>query len=410
MSDDPRTEPGTFHEVEEVIEDLRDGKMVVILDDEDRENEGDLVCAAEQVTPEIINFMAMHGRGLICLPMTEERLRELDIPLMVQDNTALHGTSFCVSIEAKHDVTTGISAADRARTIRIAADPKTKAEDLVRPGHVFPLKAQAGGVLKRAGHTEASVDLCRLGGLKPAAVVCEIMNPDGTMARLGDLRVFAKEHGLKMVTIADVIAYRMRTERLVRRVASPDLPTAMGKWTIHAFHYESADRTHVALVMGELSPERPVLVRVHSECLTGDVFGSTRCDCGPQLQKAMKVIAEEGEGVVLYLRQEGRGIGLANKLRAYELQDRDHKDTVEANLLLGFRADHRDYGVGAQILYDLGVRRLRLMTNNMGKYVALKGYGLEIVERVPLELPACNENRDYLRTKKVKMGHLLDSV
>jgi len=410
MSNDRQQEPDSFHSVEEVIEDLRAGRMVIILDDEDRENEGDLVCAAEHVTPEIINFMAMHGRGLICMPMTEERLRELDIPLMVQNNNAVHGTAFCVSIEARHNVTTGISAADRARTIRIAADPRTGPDELVRPGHVFPLKAQSGGVLKRAGHTEASVDVCRLGGLQPAAVVCEIMNADGTMARLGDLRVFASAHGLKMATIADVIAYRMRTERLVRRVASPELPTAMGKWTIHAFHYESGDRTHVALVMGEPSPDRPVLVRVHSECLTGDVFGSTRCDCGLQLHKAMDIIAEEGEGVILYLRQEGRGIGLANKLRAYELQDREEKDTVEANLLLGFRADHRDYGVGAQILYDLGVRRLRLMTNNMGKYVALKGYGLEIVERVPLELPANRDNREYLRTKKLKMGHLLESV
>ena len=411
MSENPPNNlSDSFRDVETIIEDLRAGKMVVILDDEDRENEGDLVCAAEHVTPEIINFMATHGRGLICMPMTEERLDELDIPLMVQDNTAAHGTAFCVSIEARRDVTTGISAFDRARTIRIAADPNARPSDLARPGHVFPLRARSGGVLKRAGHTEASIDLCRLGGLKPAAVVCEIMNPDGTMARLPDLEAFAEEHDLHMVTIAEVIRYRMRTERLVKRVASPDLPTTMGKWTIHAFHYESEDRTHVALVMGDPQPEDAVLVRVHSECLTGDVFGSTRCDCGPQLHKAMDIIAEEGKGVILYLRQEGRGIGLGNKLRAYELQDRDHRDTVEANLLLGFRADHRDYGVGAQILYDLGIRRLRLMTNNMGKYVALEGYGLELVERVPLELPPGAENRDYLRTKKLKMGHLLKSV
>jgi 3,4-dihydroxy 2-butanone 4-phosphate synthase/GTP cyclohydrolase II len=410
MSSDQESASGQFQTVERVIEDLRAGKMVVILDDEDRENEGDLVCAAEHVTPEIINFMATHGRGLICMPMTAERLRELEIPLMVQDNTAALGTAFCVSIEARQDVTTGISAADRARTIRLAVDPRTQPGDLVRPGHVFPLRAQGGGVLKRAGHTEASVDLCRLGGMKPAAVVCEIMNPDGTMARLKDLELFAGEHGLSMLTIADVISYRMRTERLVTRVASPDLPTREGKWKIHAFQYEAANQTHLALVMGELDPEEPVLVRVHSECLTGDVFGSTRCDCGPQLHKAMNMISREGRGVILYLRQEGRGIGLTNKLRAYELQDNEDQDTVEANLSLGFRADHRDYGVGAQILYDLGLRRLKLMTNNMGKYVALKGYGLEIVARVPLELPPEDENRDYLRTKKTKMGHLLKSV
>jgi 3,4-dihydroxy 2-butanone 4-phosphate synthase/GTP cyclohydrolase II len=410
MSSDQQPTAGQFQTVEQVIEDLRAGKLVVILDDEDRENEGDLVCAAEHVTPEIINFMATHGRGLICMPMTAERLRELEVPLMVQDNTAALGTAFCVSIEARQDVTTGISAADRARTIRIAVDPQARPSDLVRPGHVFPLRAQTGGVLKRAGHTEASVDLCRLGGMKPAAVVCEIMNPDGTMARLKDLELFAREHELNMLTIADVISYRMRTERLVTRVASPNLPTREGKWKIHAFHYEAANQTHLALVMGDLDPDEPALVRVHSECLTGDVFGSTRCDCGSQLHKAMDMISREGRGVILYLRQEGRGIGLANKLRAYELQDREDKDTVEANLLLGFRADHRDYGVGAQILYDLGLRRLKLMTNNMGKYVALKGYGLEIVERVPLELPPEEENRNYLRTKKTKMGHLLKSV
>jgi 3,4-dihydroxy 2-butanone 4-phosphate synthase/GTP cyclohydrolase II len=405
-----RPRPPSFHGIEEAIEDLRQGKIVIIVDDEDRENEGDLVCAAEFVTPETINFMATHGRGLICLPMTSERLERLEIPLMVEQNTARRGTAFCVSIEARRDVTTGISAADRARTIRIAVAPETRPEDLARPGHVFPLRAHPAGVLKRAGHTEASVDLCRLGGLVPAAVICEIMNEDGSMARLPDLRAVADRHGLKMITIADLIRHRMRTERLVERVASPDLPTTMGKWTIHAFHYEMENRTHVALVMGELDPEAPTLVRVHSQCLTGDVFGSTRCDCGPQLHRAMDLIREEGRGVILYLRQEGRGIGLVNKLRAYELQDRERKDTVEANLLLGFEADVRDYGVGAQILYDLGVRRLRLMTNNMGKYVALEGYGLEIVERVPLELPPRDENREYLRTKKLKMGHLLESV
>jgi 3,4-dihydroxy 2-butanone 4-phosphate synthase/GTP cyclohydrolase II len=382
----------------------------VILDDEDRENEGDLACAAEFVTPEIVNFMATHGRGLICLPMTAQRLDALQIPPMVQENTARRGTAFCVSIEAVHDVTTGISAADRARTIRVAADPATKAADLARPGHIFPLRASAGGVLKRAGHTEAIVDLCRLAGLNSAGVVCEIMNADGTMARLPELLPFAAAHGLKLLSIADLIRHRMRTERLVTRVASPLLPTDRGSWTIHAFHTELENRTHVALVMGEPKPDEPVLVRVHSECLTGDVFGSTRCDCGEQLHRAMELIEHEGKGVILYLRQEGRGIGLANKLRAYELQDRHQQDTVEANLALGFRADHRDYGVGAQILYDLGVRRLRLMTNNPGKYVALKGYGLEIVERVPLEAPAGDENRKYLKTKKQKLGHLLESV
>jgi 3,4-dihydroxy 2-butanone 4-phosphate synthase/GTP cyclohydrolase II len=399
-----------FSSVEQIIGDLRAGRMVIIIDDEDRENEGDLVCAAEFVTPEIINFMATHGRGLICMPMTPERLKELDIPLMVQDNTANLGTAFCVSIEARQHVTTGISAADRAKTITIAADPSSTASDLVRPGHVFPLLAQPGGVLRRTGHTEASIDLCRLGGLRPAAVICEVMSADGTMARLQDLRSFAKEHDLKMLTIADLIRYRMRTERLVKRVASPNLPTRYGKWTIHAFNYESEQQTHVALLMGEPDEKEAMLVRVHSECLTGDVFGSTRCDCGAQLHKAMDMIAAEGKGAILYLRQEGRGIGLANKLRAYELQDRDDKDTVEANILLGFKPDHRDYGVGAQILYELGIRRLRLLTNNMGKYIALEGYGLELVERVPLELPAQDENRKYLKAKKDKMGHLLKSV
>jgi len=403
-------EAPTFATVEEALAELRAGKMIVILDDEDRENEGDLACAAEFVTPEIVNFMATHGRGLVCLPMTGERLDELQIPPMVQENTARRGTAFCVSVEARRDVTTGISAADRARTIRVAVDPSTRPDDLARPGHVFPLRAKPGGVLKRAGHTEAVVDLCRLAGLNPAGVVCEIMNLDGTMARLSQLLPFAAAHDLKLLTIADLIRYRMRTERLVTRVASPQLPTDRGAWTIHAFHTETEDRTHVALVMGDPKPDEPTLVRVHSECLTGDVFGSTRCDCGEQLHRSMEMIEREGRGVILYLRQEGRGIGLANKLRAYELQDRHHKDTVEANIALGFRADHRDYGVGAQILYDLGIRRLRLMTNNPGKYVALKGYGLEIVERVPLEAPAGHQNRKYLETKKQKMGHLLESV
>ena len=399
-----------FATVEEVIDDIREGRVVIVLDDEDRENEGDLVCAAEAVTPEIINFMATHGRGLVCMPMTSERLEELQISPMVEKNTARRGTAFCVSIESRKDITTGISAADRAQTIRKAVDPKTRPDDLARPGHVFPLKARPGGVLKRAGHTEASVDLCRLAGKLPAAVICEIMNEDGSMARLDRLEPFAREHGLKMISIADLIAYRMRNERLVKRVASPELPTSTGDWRIHAFHYELENLTHVALVLGDPQPDEPVLVRVHSQCLTGDVFGSTRCDCGPQLHEAMERIVRDGKGVILYLRQEGRGIGLANKLRAYEIQDKHQMDTVEANIELGFAPDHRDYGVGAQILYDLGIRRLRLMTNNMGKYVALEGYGLELVERVPLELPPSDRNRDYLKTKKVKLGHLLKSV
>jgi len=399
-----------FATVEEILEDIRENRVVIVLDDEDRENEGDLVCAAEAVTPEIINFMATHGRGLICMPMTPERLDELEIEPMVQKNTARRGTAFCVSIESRQDITTGISAADRAQTIRKAVDPKTRPDDLARPGHVFPLRACPGGVLKRAGHTEASIDLCRLAGKPSAAVICEIMNEDGSMARLDRLKPFARKHGLKMISIADLIEYRMRNERLVERVASPELPTSTGDWRCHAFHYELENLTHVAMVLGDPQPDEPVLVRVHSQCLTGDVFGSTRCDCGPQLQEAMERIGKEGKGVILYLRQEGRGIGLANKLRAYEIQDKHQMDTVEANIELGFEPDHRNYGVGAQILYDLGIRRLRLMTNNMGKYIALKGYGLELVERVAIELPPGDRNRDYLKTKKVKMGHLLKSV
>ncbi len=399
-----------FHSVEEVIEDLQNGKMVIVVDDESRENEGDLVCAAERVTPEVVNFMATHARGLICLPMMAEDLTRLDIPLMVDRNTARRGTAFCVSVEACRDITTGISAADRATTIQVAVSEDSRPEDLARPGHVFPLRAQEGGVLKRAGHTEAAVDLCRLAGLKPAGVICEVMNEDGTMARREQLMTFAAKHGLKMLTIDSLIQHRMQHERLVRRVASPELPTKVGKWIIHAFEFDLESRTHVALVMGDPKPDEAVLVRVHSECLTGDVFGSIRCDCGSQLQQAMERIAEEGCGVILYLRQEGRGIGLANKLRAYELQDTENQDTVEANLSLGFQADHRNYGVGAQILYDLGIRKLRLMTNNMGKYIGLKGYGLEVVERVSIELPPHDENRKYLKTKKTKMGHILKSV
>jgi 3,4-dihydroxy 2-butanone 4-phosphate synthase / GTP cyclohydrolase II len=396
--------------IEEALDDIRNGRLVIVVDDEDRENEGDLTVAAEKVTPEIINFMVRHGRGLVCVAMTPERLDELHVPLMVEENTARYGTAFCVSVEAKHRVSTGISAADRAATVQALVDPKTRSSDLARPGHMFPLRSQKGGVLKRAGQTEAAVDLARMAGLYPAGVICEVMNEDGTMARVPDLEKFSRLHGVRMITIADLIKYRMQNERLVRRVAQPLLPTERGDFRLIAFESDVERENHLALVMGdEFSPDEVVMVRVHSECLTGDVFGSVRCDCGRQLARAMDMISAEGKGVVLYLRQEGRGIGLCNKLRAYELQDQG-KDTVEANESLGFKADHRDYGIGCQILYDLGLRRIRILTNNPDKYVAIKGYGLEIVERVPLETPPHRENLRYLRTKKKKMGHLLSKV
>ena len=400
-----------FSSIPDAIEDFRAGKMLVVVDDEDRENEGDLTIAAEKVTPEAINFMARYGRGLICLPMTGARLDELRIPLMVRDeqNSAKFGTAFCVPVEAKRGTTTGISVADRARTVLTAVDPKAGPEDLARPGHMFPLRAVDGGVLQRAGQTEAAVDLARLAGLYPAGVICEVMNEDGTMARARHLGPFCREHGIRMITIRDIIHYRMQNERLVRKVAEASLPTNYGPFRVHAFQSLIDGEHHVALVMGDVREGKPVLVRVHSQCLTGDIFSSTRCDCGAQLHTALEQIKEDGAGVLLYLRQEGRGIGLVHKILAYELQDKG-RDTVEANEELGFKADQRDYGIGAQILVELGVKKLRLMTNNPRKFVGLEGYGLSITERVPIEMPASEANRRYLRTKKDKLGHFLRSV
>ncbi len=398
-----------FAAVEQAVEEFRRGRFVILVDDEDRENEGDLAIAAQHVSPEAVNFMARFGRGLVCLALTEERCDELDLPPMVRENTSPFGTAFTVSIEARGKITTGISAADRAATIRTAVDPATRPQDLLRPGHVFPLRARRGGVLKRAGQTEASVDLARLAGLTPAAAICEIMNEDGTMARIPDLIPFARRHELRILTVAELIRYRLAHEGFVRRIASPRLPTRWGDFVIHAYRSDATGEEHLALTLGDVRGGEPVLVRVHSQCLTGDIFGSTRCDCGSQLAQALDRIQAAGRGVLLYLLQEGRGIGLLNKLLAYELQDQGH-DTVEANERLGFRADLRDYGIGAQILRDLGVERMRLMTNNPSKFIALSGYGLEIVERMPLEIPPSDASRDYLRTKREKLGHLLQLV
>jgi 3,4-dihydroxy 2-butanone 4-phosphate synthase / GTP cyclohydrolase II len=393
--------------IEQAIEDIKAGKMVILVDDEDRENEGDLTIAAEKVTPEIINFMARYGRGLICLSMTGEKLDSLNLPMMVKDNTSPFNTGFTVSIEARRGVTTGISAADRATTVLTAIADDTKPGDLVRPGHIFPLRARKGGVMVRAGQTEGSVDLARLAGLKPAGVICEIMNEDGSMARMPSLEIFSEEHGIGICTIADLIEYRMRMESFVRRSAEAVIPTSFaGEFKVIVYENDVDDLIHVALVKGEIFPNQPILVRVHSECLTGDVFGSLRCDCGDQLHKAMEMMDKEGSGILLYMRQEGRGIGLVNKIKAYVLQDQG-MDTVDANLELGFQADMRNYGIGAQVLVDLGVKKMRLLTNNPKKMIGLDGYGLSIIEQIPIEIEPNEFNRCYLECKKQKMGHML---
>jgi 3,4-dihydroxy 2-butanone 4-phosphate synthase/GTP cyclohydrolase II len=396
--------------VERAVEEVRAGRLIVIVDDEDRENEGDLMIAAEKVTPETINFMSRYGRGLICLPLTDKRLEELRLPLMVYDNTSRFETAFTVSIDAKKGVTTGISAFDRARTVQTAIDPKAGPSDLVRPGHIFPLQAKEGGVLARAGQTEAAVDLARQAGLVPAGVICEIMNEDGTMAHLPELEEFSQKHHIPILTIADLIKYRLKNESLVRKIEEADLPTRFGHFRISVFEDIIHREHHVALVKGKIQGEEPILVRAHSQCLTGDTFGSERCDCGDQLHHSMEMIEKEGRGIILYvLNQEGRGIGLINKIKAYAIQDQG-ADTVEANRQLGFKPDQRDYGIGAQILVALGVQKIRLITNNPRKFIGLAGYGLEIVDRVPIEFPPKRANLKYLKTKKEKLGHILDMV
>jgi 3,4-dihydroxy 2-butanone 4-phosphate synthase / GTP cyclohydrolase II len=400
---------GPFARIEDAIAAIQSGKMVIVVDDEDRENEGDLTIAAEKITPDAVNFMARYARGLVCLAMTPERLDALEIPLMVSQNSSRFETAFCVSIEAKRGTTTGISASDRAATVLAAIDSATKPSDLVRPGHVFPLRARSAGVMVRAGQTEAAVDLARIAGMSPAGVICEIMNDDGTMARVPQLSRFARRHHLLMITIADLITYRMRTESLVKRVACTKLPTEYGEFRLHAFESQIDKQTHIALVSGDIRDGKNVLVRVHSQCLTGDALRSERCDCGAQLDQALQRIAYEGRGVLLYLNQEGRGIGLANKIRAYALQD-DGFDTVEANEHLGFKPDQRDYGIGVQILRDLGVRSMRLLSNNPRKLVAIEGYGLSVTEWLPLEIPASPSSLRYLTTKRNKLGHVLRSL
>jgi 3,4-dihydroxy 2-butanone 4-phosphate synthase/GTP cyclohydrolase II len=404
-----RKPPGPFSRIEDALDAIRQGRMVIVVDDEDRENEGDLTIAAGAVTPDAINFMAKYGRGLICVSLTPERLDELEIPLMVSQNTARFDTAFCVPVEAKGRTTTGISASDRATTVLSLIDPATRPGDLARPGHMFPLRSRTGGVMVRAGQTEAAVDLARIAGLYPAGVICEIMNDDGTMARVPELTKFARKHKLPMITIADLITYRIRTEALVKRVATAKLPTSHGDFQIHVFENQLDKQTHITLVKGDITDGKDVLVRVHSSCVTGDVLHSIRCDCGAQLNAALQRIAAEGRGVLLYLNQEGRGIGLANKIRAYELQDEGF-DTVEANERLGFKADQRDYGMGVQILRELGIRSMRLLSNNPRKLVGIQGYGLSVSEWLPLEIPASDSTRRYLKTKKEKLGHKLSSV
>lgn len=395
-----------FNTIEEAISDIRAGKVVIVVDDEDRENEGDFIAAAETITPEIINFMATHGRGLICAPITRQRSEQLDLDLMVPKNTALHETPFTVSVDLKgKGCTTGISAADRAKTVKALADPKTSPSELARPGHIFPLRAREGGVLQRAGHTEASIDLARLAGLQPAGALVEIMNEDGSMARLAELFQIAKRFALKIISIEDLIAYRIKNESHISKEISVDLPTQWGSFRLVAYKQTTNEKLHLALTKGEWKPDEEILVRVHSSCITGDIFGSCKCDCGSQLHKAMQMVEEEGKGVVLYMNQEGRGIGLLNKLKAYHLQEKG-MDTVEANIELGFKADERDYGIGAQILRDLGANKIRLITNNPGKKTGLTGYGIEITENIPIVVPTSDHCKLYLDTKKKKMGHL----